>query len=134
MPEFKNEVHISGELSKDPAIKYTGNGNAVANLTLITKHKQFKEFHRITLWKELAEKVAELRAGAFVRVVGRLQTRSWTEADSGQRKYITEVVGFNVSIPADDPPPLTPDRSKQSRGTATAKAILEPITDEDIPF
>jgi single stranded DNA-binding protein len=121
----KNEVHLAGELAKDPVIHYTSSGKAVANLTLVTKREKFSEFHRIVLWEGLAEKAADRKKGDFLRIVGRLQTRSWDDKATGQKKYTTEVVAFQVSIPADDPAPLTPDMNRKG-GTNVARAILRP--------
>lgn len=95
-PCFKNEAHISGTLAKDPVTKYRETGKCVATLNVITKHGQYTEFHRVVLWEKLAEKVAELKKGAFLRVVGRLQTRSWDDKQTGQKKYITELLGSKL--------------------------------------
>jgi single-strand DNA-binding protein len=139
--QYKNEVHLAGNLAKDPIIRYTPNGKCVANLTIVTKYEQHSEFHRVVTWEQLAERVAMFKKGQFVKAVGRLQTRSWEDKQSGQKKYLTEIVVFQLVIPADDPPPLTPDAI--SGGTAAARAILSPtkknihgqeITDDDIPF
>ena len=144
----KNEVHLHGVLAKDPDIRYTPSGKCVANLTLVTRYEKFSEFHRIVLWEVLGEKAATLVKGDFLKIVGRLQTRSWDDKQSGQKKYITEIVAFQAVIPADEVAPLTPDQIGESRkgGTAAARSILAPstaatenirgvpITDADIPF
>jgi single-strand DNA-binding protein len=105
---FKNEVVLQGTLAKDPVIKSVGSGKCVANLTLLTKYERYSEFHRIVLWEKLAEQAGKLAKGDFVRVLGRLQTRSWVDQQTSQKKYITEVVGFQLVIPSDEPVPLTP--------------------------
>jgi single-strand DNA-binding protein len=137
----KNEVHLAGELAKDPTVRYTPNGKAVANLTIVTKYEKHSEFHRVVAWEELAEKTQELKKGAFLKVVGRLATRSWEDKQTGQKKYSTEIVAFQVAIPTEELPPLT--REAVEGGTAAARAILSPampnihgvpITDDDIPF
>jgi single-strand DNA-binding protein len=120
----KNEVHLAGCIVRDPVIKYTATGKAVANLTLVTKYEKYSEFHRIVAWEKLAEKAEKITKGDFVRVVGRLQSRSWDDKTSGQKKYITEVVAFQLSIPSEEPAPLTPDATKS--GTDIARAILRP--------
>lgn len=102
-PTFKNEVHLHGTLVKDPIIRYTPSGKAVANLVLLTKYEQYSEFHKVVAWEKLAEKVAELKKGAFVKCVGRLQTRSWEDKQIGQKKYITETVAFQISISEEEP-------------------------------
>ena len=137
MPQtHKNEVHLHGALVKEPDIRYTTSGKCVANLTIVTKYEQHSEFHRVVAWENLAEKAAELKKGAFVKVVGRLATRSWEDKQTGQKKYMTEIVAFQLVIPAEEPEPLTPDASKS--GTAVAHALLRPAREasdaDDIEF
>jgi len=146
---FRNEVHVHGTLAKDPILKYTPSGKCVTNLTILTKYEKFSEFHRIVAWSQLAEKCAQLKKSDFVKVVGRLQTRNWDDKQSGQKRYTTEIVAFQLVIPSEEPAPLTPDATGQklvetaAKGTAIAKAILSPTTanihglevsDADIPF
>jgi single-strand DNA-binding protein len=135
--KFKNEAHIGGTLAADPTIRYTTSGKEVANFTVATKFKTFTEFHRIVAWEALAQKVEKLTKGDFVKVVGRLQTRSWEDKQTSQKKYLTEIVAFQVST---DDEPTEPN---PSGGTAIAKAILSPaktnvhgmeVSDHDIPF
>jgi single stranded DNA-binding protein len=120
----KNEVHLGCELAKDPVISSTHSGKKVANLSVCTKYKQTTEYHRVICWEDLCDKVEKLSKGDFVRIVGRLQTRSWEDKQSGQKKYVTEIVAFQVLIPSDEPEPLTPDPAKD--GIAMARAILRP--------
>ena len=156
--QSKNEMHLAGTLVKDPILKYTGTGKCVANLTVLTKYEQYSEFHKVVAWEKLAEKVEKLTKGDFVKVVGRLQTRSWDDKQTGRKKYITEIVAFQLVISSDEPAPLTPDATRQEpakpaqSGTQIARAILRPadtrpststngpnihgvhIDDSDIPF
>ncbi len=132
---FKNEVHLHGSLAKDPIVRYTPTGKCVANLTVLTKYQDYAEFHRVTAWEQLAEKVAQLKKGDFVKVVGRLQTRSWDDKQTGEKKYITEIVAFQISLPSDapdTPPDQTKPQESRKGGTAAAKAILSPPTSEPI--
>jgi len=139
---YRNECHLAGELAKDPEIRRTTTGKTVANLTLLTKHQQFSEFHKVVLWEALAARVEKLRKGDFLRVVGRLATRSWDDKQTNQKRYTTEVVAYEVSIPSEASAPITPDSVKG--GTAAARPILRPAsqtnahgveaTDADIPF
>jgi single stranded DNA-binding protein len=120
----KNEAHVHGVLANEPAIRYTPSGKCVANLTLVTRHDRFTEFHKVTAWEKLAEKTAQLKKGDFLQVVGRLQTRSWEDKQSGQKKYTTEIIAFQLVIPAEELEPLTPDATKT--GKDVARAILRP--------
>jgi len=116
----KNEVHLAGNLARDPEVKYTPTGKAVARLNVATKYKQATEYHRVTAWEQLAEKVAPLKKGEFVQIVGRLQTRSWDDKQSGQKKYSTEIVAWQVVIP--------------DKETVTKNVHGVEVTDADIPF
>ena len=130
----KNEVHLAGVLTRDPEIKYTPSGKAVANFSVATTYQKYTEYHRCTAWEKLAESLADKHKGDFVRIVGRLQTRSWEDKQSGQKKYSTEIVAFQVVDPAKEPEPLTPDQTKS--GTGIARAILSPAKEasDDILF
>jgi single-strand DNA-binding protein len=124
MPDSKvhrNEVHLAGELAKDPIIRTTPGGKCVANLTVLTKHGQFAEFHKVVAWDGLAEKLTVLKKGAFVKCVGRLHTRSWDDKQTGQKKYLTEIVAFQLVVPGQEPTATAP-----GGGTAIARALLSP--------
>jgi len=134
----KNEVHLAGVLGKDPLIRYTPSSKQVATLTLVTRYKDKSEFHRVVAWEDLAKKVEDLHKGDFLRIVGRLQTRSWEDA-AKVKHYATEVIAFQVVVPADEPTPPPPG------GKAIAESILRPsannpnihgltVTEDDLPF
>jgi len=95
-----NKVQLIGNLGKDPEIKYTPQGTPVAKITLAT-NERFKdksgewqdrtEWHNVVLWQRMAEIAGEyLKKGGKVYIEGRLQTRSWDDKQSGQKKYMTE--------------------------------------------
>ena len=136
----RNEVHLAGVLAKDPVVRTTTTGKAVASITVATTFKGKAEYHRVSAWEDMAEKVRDLPKGAFVKVVGRLQTRSWEDA-SKVKHYTTEVVAYQLVVPGEEPPPA------KGGGRDVAAAILSPtketvepnihgvaITDNDIPF
>jgi len=116
----KNEAHVAGHLAKDPELRHTSSGKAVASLTIATKYKDSTEYHRVTCWEQLAEKVKTLKKGEFVRIVGRLQTHSWDDKKSGQKKYSTEIIAWQVVIP--------------DKETVTKNAHGVEVSDADIPF
>jgi len=103
-----NRVQLIGNLGKDPEVKYTPQGTPVAKLTIAT-NERFKdkagewqdrtEWHNVVLWQRLAEIAGEyLKKGGKVYIEGRLQTRSWDDKTSGQKKYMTEVVASDLIL------------------------------------
>src|ERR1700738_2582977 len=103
-----NKVILIGNLGKDPEVKYTPSGMPVAKITLAT-NERFKdksgewqdrtEWHNVVLWQRLAEIAGEyLKKGGKVFIEGRLQTRSWDDKTSGQKKYMTEVVASDLIL------------------------------------
>jgi single-strand DNA-binding protein len=96
-----NKVMLIGNLGKDPEVRYTTSGTAVASFSLATSER-FKsksgeweertEWHNVTLWGRQAEIAGEyLSKGKTVYIEGRLQTRKWQDKD-GRDRYTTEVV------------------------------------------
>jgi single-strand DNA-binding protein len=102
-----NKVMLIGNLGKDPEIRYTQGGTAVATFNVATTEK-FKgkdgqmqdqtEWHRIVAWARLAEICGEyLHKGSRVYIEGRLQTRKWTD-QNGNEKYTTEIVAREMKM------------------------------------
>ncbi|QSV45442.1 single-stranded DNA-binding protein [Geobacter benzoatilyticus] len=102
-----NKVLLIGNLGKDPEVRYTASGTAVASFSLATSEK-FKnkegeweertEWHNVTLWGRLAEIAGEyLAKGKTVFIEGRLQTRKWQDKD-GKDRYTTEIVGEKMQM------------------------------------
>lgn len=108
MSKSVNRVTLLGNLGKDPEVKYTPQGTAVAKLTLATEDRtkgkdgqwtEKTEWHNVVLWSRLAEIAGEyLKKGGKVYIEGRLQTRSWDDKQSGQKKYMTEVVASELVL------------------------------------
>jgi single-strand DNA-binding protein len=102
-----NKVLLIGNLGKDPEVRYTASGTAVASFSLATSEK-FKnkdgeweertEWHNVILWERLAEIAGEyLAKGKTVYIEGRLQTRKWQDKD-GKDRYTTEIVGEKMQM------------------------------------
>jgi single-strand DNA-binding protein len=151
MAKSVNKVILIGNLGKDPEVKYTPSGTAVARFSLAT-NERYKdkdgnwqdraEWHNIVAWQRLAEIVGEyVKKGNKLYVEGRLQTRSWDDKD-GQKKYMTEIVANDLVL-------LTgrgegEQDAARSRGAGASSfdqrtperepAASAQITDEDIPF
>jgi single-strand DNA-binding protein len=153
MAKSVNKVILIGNLGKDPEVKYTPSGTAMAKFSLATNERykdksgEFQErteWHNIVAWQRLAEIAGEyLKKGRSVYIEGRIQTRSWDDKTSGQKKYMTEIVANDLVL-------LGGGRGEGAEGSGGGKgarsAAAEPsappenpaqgaeITDEDIPF
>ncbi len=103
-----NKVILVGNLGKDPDVKYTASGAAIANITVATSEswndkqtgeKQEKtEWHRVVFFRRLAEIVGEyLHKGSQVYIEGKLQTRKWQD-QNGQDRYTTEIVASEMQM------------------------------------
>lgn len=103
-----NKVILIGNLGRDPELRYTQGGQAVANFTLATterftgrdggERQERTEWHRITAWGRTAELCAQyLSKGRSVYVEGRLQTREWEDKE-GQKRRTTEIVALSVQF------------------------------------
>jgi len=101
MARSLNKVTLIGNLTRDPELRYTPSGTAVASFSVATNRqwrtesgdtKEDAEFHRIVAWDKLAEICAQLlKKGSKVYVEGRLQTRKWQTKD-GLDRTTTEIV------------------------------------------
>jgi single-strand DNA-binding protein len=100
MKRSLNKAMIIGNLTRDPELRYTPQGTAVASFTVATNRqwtvngdsKEAADFHNIVAWNKLAEICNDLLTkGAKVYVEGRLSTKSWTPED-GIKRYKTEIV------------------------------------------
>lgn len=150
-----NKVILIGNLGRDPEVRYTTSGAAVANVTIATseswKDKQTgepqerTEWHRVVFFARLAEIVGEyLKKGSKVYVEGRLQTRKWQD-QSGQDRYSTEVVanemqmldsrggGGSGNFDQSKPPASRSADGGGAGGAAGGGAPAEDF-DDDIPF
>lgn len=95
-----NKVTLIGNLTRDPEMRYTPQGNAVASFVVATNRewvtqgekKQSVDFHNVVAWNKLAEICGQLlKKGIKVYVEGRLQTRDWMDKDDNKR-YKTEII------------------------------------------
>jgi single-strand DNA-binding protein len=159
-----NKVILIGHLGKDPEVKFTPQGTPVAKVTVATNSKfkgkdgnwqETTEWHNVVLWQRLAEIAGEyLKKGGQVYIEGRLQTRSWDDKQTGQKKYMTEIVANDLVLLGGRG--QGGEYTGSSRGSSSsasssastggnnfdqsapepehAPAGSSPITDEDIPF
>lgn len=143
-----NKVMLIGNLGKDPEVRYTTSGTAVASFSLATSER-FKnkggewedrtEWHNITLWGRLAEIAGEyLGKGKTVYIEGRLQTRKWQDRD-GRDRYTTEIVGDKMQMlggKGEGAGRQAGGRAPDDSGSGNAPGFEEPAfnPDDDIPF
>ncbi|MCG8603509.1 single-stranded DNA-binding protein [bacterium] len=102
-----NKVMLIARLGHDPELKHTTNGTAVTTLRVATneiwkdgkgKSQSVTEWHRVVLWKQLAEIAGEhLTKGSRIYVEGSLRTRVWEDA-KGDKKYTTEIIGQTMTM------------------------------------
>jgi single-strand DNA-binding protein len=159
MSKSVNKVILVGNLGKDPEVKYTPSGMAVAKFSLATNDR-FKdkegnwqdrtEWHNLVAFQRTAEIVGEyLKKGRTVYVEGKLQTSSWDDKETGAKKYKTEIVVNELVLlgggqrgdsggGGEHDQTSGGGRSKgASAGSGMDQRTPEPaaeITDEDIPF
>jgi single-strand DNA-binding protein len=102
-----NKVILVGNLGKDPEVRYTSGGQAVANLRIATsrswtdkqsgQRKEETEWHDVEVWGKQAEQCGEyLAKGRQVYVEGRLKTDKWQDKTSGQERSRVKVVADSV--------------------------------------
>ena len=103
-----NKVILIGNLGKDPELRYTQSGQAVANFNIATTERfggrdggemqERTEWHRIVTWGKTAENCAQyLSKGRSGYIEGRLQTRDWEDKE-GNKRYTTEITALRVQF------------------------------------
>lgn len=145
MARSLNRVQLIGNLTRDPELRYTPNGNAVCSFGIATNRswttesgekREEAEFHRIVAWNKLAELCSQfLSKGRKVYVEGRLSTRTWNAQD-GQQKSLTEIIIDDMIIldtkgsgQASAPDQVTKPVAKKE---SAAKKVIETQEDENI--
>ena len=87
----------TGRLGKQPEIKTTPNGKNVCTISMACAFDDKVEWVNIVFWDKLADIIGKYcNKGSFIRVTGRLQSRSWEK--EGVTKYITEIVASDVQF------------------------------------
>jgi len=107
MAKDLNKVMIIGRLGRDPEMRYTPSGKPVTSFSVATgrtwvtaegEHREETEWFNVVAWGGLAETCSQILAkGSRVYIEGRLQTRSWEDAD-GQKRYRTELVANDMIL------------------------------------
>jgi len=150
-----NKVILIGNLGNDPEIRYTPSGTAIANVSIATSEvwkdrqtgesKETTEWHRVVFFNRLAEIVGEyLKKGSKIYVEGRLQTRKWQDQQTGQDRYMTEIIAGEMQMldskggghHADTGSYSAPAGNSNTRQNAPAETSAPSSADfdDDIPF
>jgi single-strand DNA-binding protein len=106
MSKSLNVAMIIGNLTRDPEMRFTPNGKAVTSFAVATNREwnvegqahEEAEFHNVVAWTKLGEICNQLlRKGTKVYISGRLQTRTWDDAQ-GAKHYRTEIVADEMIV------------------------------------
>jgi single-strand DNA-binding protein len=152
MAKSVNKVILVGNVGKDPEIKFAASGNAVATFSLATTDRtkdqagnwtDRTEWHNLVAFQRTAEIIRDyVKKGSKLYIEGRIQTRSWDDKETNQKKYRTEIIVNDLVLLSgrgegesggsysrsgssyDQRQPAPPDELVQSTE----------ITDDDIPF
>jgi len=160
MAKSVNKVILIGNLGKDPEVKYTPSGMAVARFSVATTDRvkdkdgnwqDRTEWHNLVAFQRTAEVAAEyLKKGNKVYIEGRLHNDSWDDKETGQKKYKTEIIindlvllggpregggeGGGYSGRGAGRSGGFDQRTPEAEPPQAAPAGGPEITDEDIPF
>ena len=159
---YLNKAIIIGNLTRDPELKALPTGMQVASLSLATNRvwkdkagakQEASDFHNVVVFGRQAETSAQyLKKGQQVMIEGRIQTRSWDDKTTGEKKYRTEIVAESVQFgpkaggftggagASSTSSPASSGAAKSAGASAKKDAVdtidypTEDINPEDIPF
>lgn len=131
-----NKVMIIGRLTRDPELRTTPTGINTCQLSVATSYVYTNqqtgqkveqvEYHNIVLWRKLADIANQyLKKGTQVFIEGRLQTQSWDDKTTGQKRYKTQIVGDNMIMLSR---PTGQNNSPAPSGGFTPTATAKPAT------
>ncbi len=156
MAKGVNKVFLLGNLGKDPEIRTTPSGTTVATFSLATADRQKDqsgawvdktEWHNLVAFQRTAEIVRDyVKKGSQIYIEGKIQTRSWDDKESGQKKYRTEILVNELTLlggrgeGGGSSSSGGYSKASSSAGSYAGAAVSTPdyadqqITDDDIPF
>lgn len=131
-----NKVILLGNVGKDPEIRATGGGTLVASFTVATSDRAKNpsgewtdrtEWHNLVAYGRTAEIIRDyVRKGSKLYVEGKIQTRSWDDKNSGEKKYRTEIIVNELS--------LLSGRDPDNLASSVRQETAQIEEDLDIPF
>ena len=143
-----NKVLLVGRLGKDPEIRFSGDGNAIANFSIATNEtwknkegtqQEKTDWHNIVVFGASAERYIQpyVKKGTLVSVEGKLQTRDWEDKD-GNKRYTTEVIADlygGVQILGSGGGENSFDTSSgMNQEPAKKENLDQTVDDDDLPF
>jgi single-strand DNA-binding protein len=154
---YLNKATIIGNLTRDPELRAIPSGTQVATFSVATNRvwrdkegakKEDFQFNNVVVFGRTAETAAQyLKKGSQVLIEGRMQTRSWDDKTSGEKKYRTEIIADTVQFgsrptgstggapaPVDAPAKGKPAGKSTDKPMDTIEYPEESINPEDIPF
>lgn len=155
MARSVNKVFLLGNVGRDPEIRTTSGGTAVANFSLATSFSQKNpqgnwqdrtEWHNLVAFKRTAEIVRDyVKKGSKLYIEGKITTRSWDDKESGQKRYKTEILVNELVLLSAREEGSGASRSAGSGSSAASFDQRPPagqddavqsaeISDDDIPF
>ena len=150
---YLNKAIVIGNLTRDPELKSLPSGIKVCSFSLATNRvwkdkngarQESADYHNVVVFGRQAETIAQyMKKGSSILVEGRMQTRSWDDKTSGEKKYRTEIVadrtqfgpkGGSPSQGGESAGPTKSSGSKAGEEIDTIEYPEEDINPEDIPF
>ena len=150
---YLNKAIVIGNLTRDPELRSLPSGIKVCSFSLATNRvwkdkngarQESADYHNVVVFGRQAETVAQyMKKGSSILVEGRMQTRSWEDKTSGEKKYRTEIVadrtqfgpkssGTSASVQSTNSEKISSE--KNSEEIDTIEYPEENINPEDIPF
>jgi single-strand DNA-binding protein len=142
MAKSVNKVILVGNVGQDPEVKYTASGVPVAKVSLAT-NERFKnrneqwqdrtEWHSVVAWQRLAEIIGEyVHKGSKLYVEGKLQTSTWEDKQTREKRYRTEIVAREILLLSSRENGQE-DTQTTAGEESTPDSVPTPV-DDDIPF
>lgn len=144
---YLNKATIIGNITRDPELKALPTGMKVCSFSVATNRvwkdnngakQEAVEFHNIVVFGKQAEATAQyMKKGSQVLVEGRIQTRSWEDKTSGEKKYRTEIVAENVQFGSKNSSAKSESQEVEDKEPAVQldkEFPTENINPDDIPF
>lgn len=138
-----NKVELIGNLGRDPELRYTQGGVAVANFSIATTEQwkdgdgnkqEHTEWHRIVAWRQLGEIAAQyLTKGSQVYIEGRIRSKKWEDSDGNERTG-TEILLDRMLMLGGGSQSQSQGQGHGGQGGGGDQSRSGPITDDDIPF